>query len=156
MSIHWPCYCTVHVYVDIHVCDSMRWNRICAGCFIVWLQLYQEGIAGIPLTGLTPPQYLFCPNPGPRNATSYVVVFCVQWYKHYFTMFVLFVACLMVFNATFNNISVISWRSVVLVVQIGGPGENHRPVASHWQFLSQNVLHQALIEIRTHKKRMLL
>jgi hypothetical protein len=25
-------------------------------------------------------------------------------------MFVLFVACLMVFNATFNNISVISWR----------------------------------------------
>ena len=39
--------------------------------------------------------------------------------------------CLMVFNATFNNISVISWRSVLLVEKTGVPGENHRPVASH-------------------------
>ena len=37
----------------------------------------------------------------------------------------------MVFNATFNNISAISWRSVLLVEEIGVPGENHRPVASH-------------------------
>ena len=37
----------------------------------------------------------------------------------------------MVFNATFNNISVISWRSVLLVEEIGVPGENHRPAASH-------------------------
>jgi hypothetical protein len=36
--------------------------------------------------------------------------------------------CLMVFNATFNNISVISWRSVLLVEETGGSGENHRPV----------------------------
>jgi hypothetical protein len=33
-------------------------------------------------------------------------------------------------NAIFNNISVISWRSVLLVEKTGGPGENHRPVAS--------------------------
>ena len=33
----------------------------------------------------------------------------------------------MVFNATFNNISVISWRSVFLVEETGVPGENHRP-----------------------------
>ena len=33
--------------------------------------------------------------------------------------------CLMVFNANFNYISVISWRSVLLVVETGGPGENH-------------------------------
>ena len=46
----------------------------------------------------------------------------------------------MVFNATFNNISVISWRSVLLVEESGGPGENHRPVASHWQTLSHNVV----------------
>ena len=39
--------------------------------------------------------------------------------------------CLMVFNATFNTISVISWRSVLLVEETGGPGENHRHVASH-------------------------
>jgi hypothetical protein len=31
----------------------------------------------------------------------------------------------MVFNATFNNISVISWRSVLLVRETGVPGENH-------------------------------
>ena len=34
--------------------------------------------------------------------------------------------CLMVFNTTFNNISVISWRSVLLVEETGGTGENHR------------------------------
>jgi hypothetical protein len=32
-----------------------------------------------------------------------------------------------VFNATFNNISVISWLSVLLVKETGLPGENHRP-----------------------------
>ena len=37
----------------------------------------------------------------------------------------------MVFNATFNNISVISWRSVLLVEETGVPGDNHRSVASH-------------------------
>ena len=37
----------------------------------------------------------------------------------------------MVFNATFNNISVISRRSVLLVEENGVPGENHRPAASH-------------------------
>jgi hypothetical protein len=30
-----------------------------------------------------------------------------------------------VFNATFNNISVISWRSVLLVEETGVPGEKH-------------------------------
>jgi hypothetical protein len=34
----------------------------------------------------------------------------------------------MVLNATFNNISVISWRSVLLVEETA---ENHRPVTSH-------------------------
>ena len=47
---------------------------------------------------------------------------------------------IMVFNATFNTISVISWRSVSLVEETGIPGENHRPVASHWQTLSHNVV----------------
>ena len=36
----------------------------------------------------------------------------------------------MVFNATLNNISVISWRSVLLVGETGVPGENHRTVAA--------------------------
>jgi len=33
----------------------------------------------------------------------------------------------MVFNATFYNISVISWQSVLFVEETGVPGENHRP-----------------------------
>jgi hypothetical protein len=35
------------------------------------------------------------------------------------------------FNATFNNISVILWWSVLLVEETGEPGEYHRPVASN-------------------------
>jgi hypothetical protein len=31
----------------------------------------------------------------------------------------------MVFNATFNNISVISWQSVLLVEETRVPGESH-------------------------------
>ena len=46
----------------------------------------------------------------------------------------------MVFNATVNNISVISWRSVLLVEETRVLGENHRPVASHWQTLSHNIV----------------
>ena len=42
----------------------------------------------------------------------------------------------MMLNATFNNISVTSWRWVLLVEEIGVPGENHRHVAIHWQTLS--------------------
>jgi len=40
----------------------------------------------------------------------------------------------MVFNATFNNISAISWRSVLLVGEAAVPWENYRPVANHWQY----------------------
>jgi hypothetical protein len=38
---------------------------------------------------------------------------------------------IMVFNVTFNNISVISRRSVLLVKETGVPRETHRPVASN-------------------------
>jgi hypothetical protein len=34
------------------------------------------------------------------------------------------------FNITFNNISVISWRSVLLVEETGVSGENHRHILS--------------------------
>jgi hypothetical protein len=42
----------------------------------------------------------------------------------------------MVFNATFNNISVISWRSILLVEKTEVPWKKYWPVASHWQTLS--------------------
>ena len=58
----------------------------------------------------------------------------------------------MVFNAIFNNMSVISWRSVLLVEETRVPGESHRPVGSHWQTLSHNVVSSTpqLRWIRTH------
>ena len=49
-----------------------------------------------------------------------------------------------VFNATFNNISVISWQLVLLVEETGGPRENH------WQTLLHNVVHITLGGSRTH------
>jgi len=46
----------------------------------------------------------------------------------------------MVFNATFNNISVISCPSVLLVKQTGVPGENYRPAANHLQTISHSIV----------------
>ena len=40
------------------------------------------------------------------------------------------------FNATFSNISAISWQPVLVVEEAGVPGENHRPWASDWLTLS--------------------
>ena len=40
---------------------------------------------------------------------------------------------LIVFNATFSNISAISWQPVLVVEEAGGPAENHRPRASNWK-----------------------
>ena len=48
-----------------------------------------------------------------------------------------------VFNATFNNISAILWRSVLLVEKTRVPGENH------WQTLSQYTLPWTGFELTT-------
>jgi hypothetical protein len=39
----------------------------------------------------------------------------------------------MMFNATFNNISVISWQSVLLFIETG---ENNGPVENHSNFIT--------------------
>jgi hypothetical protein len=58
----------------------------------------------------------------------------------------------MVFNATFNNISAISWLSVVLVEETGVSRENHGSVTSHREMLSHNVVSSTprLSGIQTH------
>jgi len=45
----------------------------------------------------------------------------------------------MVFSATFNNISVILWQSVLLVEETGVPGENHCSAAGDWPAVSHHV-----------------
>jgi len=49
----------------------------------------------------------------------------------------------MVFNTTVSNISAISWWSVLLVKGTGVHRETHRPVVSHRQSLSHNVVFSA-------------
>jgi len=44
------------------------------------------------------------------------------------------------FNTTFNNISVITWQSDLLVEETEVHGENQWPATSHWQTLSHNVV----------------
>jgi hypothetical protein len=71
---------------------------------------------------------------------SYVNTFMSVYINYYHNVGFFGLVWFMVFNATFNNISVISWRSVLLLEESGGPWENHRPVGSHWQIWSQNVV----------------
>jgi hypothetical protein len=60
-----------------------------------------------------------------------MLITCIFWY--------IWFVCLIVFNATFNNVSVILWWSVLLVEDLltRVPGKNHR-LQSHT--LSQNVV----------------
>ena len=49
---------------------------------------------------------------------------------YFFSVYICVYLCevwMIVFNATINNISVISWQSVLLVEETRVPGENHRP-----------------------------
>jgi hypothetical protein len=50
----------------------------------------------------------------------------------------------MVFNATFNNISVISWQSVLLLEEPGIPGGNHGPVVNYFTIYEQFTYYTAL------------
>ena len=67
-----------------------------------------------------------------ENITARIIVIKIYIYR----------VRVIVFNTTFNNISVISWCSVLvlLVEETRVPGENHWPATSHWQTLSHNVV----------------
>jgi hypothetical protein len=69
--------------------------------------------------------------------------YSIQKQMGFFLYCILFIgvrARVMVLNATFNNISVISWKSVLLVEETRVPRENHWPATSHWPTLSNNVV----------------
>jgi hypothetical protein len=67
------------------------------------------------------------------NCFDSVVFFCFSIY---------YICCarvrVMVCNSFFNNISVISWRSVWLLEETGVPREIHRSAVNHWQTSSHN------------------
>ena len=57
----------------------------------------------------------------------------------------------MVFNATLNNISVISWRSILFLKETGVHVENYRPATNQWQTLSKICIqYTGLRELRIH------
>ena len=58
----------------------------------------------------------------------------------------------MVINVTFNNISVISWWSVLLVEKTGVSGENSKSVASQRQTLSHNGVSSTLHNVSGDKQ----
>ena len=62
-----------------------------------------------------------------NNNMYLFIYFC--WYKFNWYLIDLDILC---FNATFSNISAISWRPVLVVEEDEVPGENHRPWASNW------------------------
>jgi len=76
-----------------------------------------------------------CFFPPENSSPVYSGIKLVLWTQMYIMPFVIFVLDLIdvwCFNATFNNISAISWRPVLVVEEAGVPGENHLPWASNW------------------------
>ena len=72
-----------------------------------------------------------------RHSVTYPNTKCI------YSLLILYnVVWFMVFNATFSNISVISWWSVLSVEETRVPGENHQPGSSHWQTLSHTVVYK--------------
>jgi hypothetical protein len=70
---------------------------------------------------------------------KFVLVFLSSYETLWVHVFILGRVMVMVFNTTFNNLSDISWWSVLLVEETGEPRENHPPVGGHWQTFIANI-----------------
>jgi len=67
---------------------------------------------------------------------------------------------LIVFNATFNNISAKSWRPVLVVEEAGVPRENHRPwdlqlvsqssIGKTWKGYQKAIFRSVTVNITKH------
>jgi hypothetical protein len=84
-SVYWPCYCTIHVYVVIHFCDSM-WS-FCVQtnlCRFVIVRLYiychwrfqlSREECWEPVNRFIPATFSVCLKPGPGFQTKYAMDF---------------------------------------------------------------------------------
>jgi hypothetical protein len=103
-----------------------------------FMKVTRKRLSNIARTLLTPPNKLH-DHQRMNNSKEPTNPIYKVWYRF------------MVRIPTFNNISVISWRSVLLQ-ETGVPTENHRPVKSQSQTLTHNVVSSTArpSEIRTH------
>ena len=110
----------LYTFSDQHHLASNKFGKFCIVSFADFSLCFTVTNIHLPSHATTYLTYSLC-------YTIYIYVVqddnCIQHCCH--------VCSLMVFNATFNNISVISWQSDLLVEETGGPCENHRPVESH-------------------------
>jgi hypothetical protein len=120
------------------------YHHWCCGCDSRWGRGVHYVIKFVSdlqqVTGLLPDLWVYDSR---FTFTNYIIEMCtivIIYYDLlvYYQRLVWF--GFMVFNATFNNISVISWQWVLLVEESGGPGEDQWPAASHWLTLSHNVV----------------
>jgi hypothetical protein len=90
--IHWPCYCAVHVYVVIHICDSMRslWVKVNLLRFFIIvdfisvlpleIHLLRENGCGA-IFRLNPATFLWLSYVRTRISNPiYLGYLCVQWF----------------------------------------------------------------------------
>ena len=85
-NTHWPCHCTVHVYVVniVITWGHLEWKRFCS---VLWSFVYiciafgdpiiKKGESWDPIYRLTLPHFLACPKPALGFSTSYIVVIFV-------------------------------------------------------------------------------
>ena len=130
----------VNYHRDLHIFTAFWSNHFLKALLPFWLKiLLKEIVIVIPPTfymGI-PWDFSYCLLP---HADSYIIT--TVWLDHSVEVIALFdfsyilngwlIDWFLVFNTTFNNISAISWRPVLVMEEAGIPGENHRPWASYW------------------------
>jgi hypothetical protein len=111
------------------------------------LYSWKKCVVGVKQQSFTPSYYMYIDYQDRMTIisssfilSSYIRVFLLRW-KKTITEYIDSRVMVMVFNATLNNSSAISWRrSDLLVEETGASNENHRLAASHWPTLSRNVV----------------
>ena len=122
-----------HLQLDSSIGSSLESSRINMGMLVLFPQLPEQYVKLISSVV----------SQSPLFTTFFTVCTLHVAVKKREILFLLLVGWLRIFYATFNNISVISWCSVLLVAETRVPKEK-----SHWQTLSHNVISSTPIIIK--------